>query len=178
MKLALRVILQLPGLPNPRLVGELFREYSSPWKGLATKHIRNVWEATTRFLELVLQHLTDNDVADAILRLWLNPKMEERLAAAYEKLEELAAVHKEDPMTTNHYFLDNVKKTQQKTSKEECEERLKQEFASGRQLTVDDIATILSTIGPKLNPDMDKVAAEDAFDNMNAYYKVQAISIS
>ena len=102
--------------------------------------------------------------------------MEERLVAAYEKLDELTAVHQEDPMTTNHYFLDNVKKLQQKTAKEDYQERLKQEFAFGRQLTINDIALILSTLGPRTNPDMDKVAAEDAFDNMNAYYKVPAIS--
>lgn len=158
-------------------MGVLFREYSSPWEDLAREHIKNVWEATNRFLELVLQHLTDNDVSDAILRLWLFPIMDKRLEAAYKKLEELTAVHKDTPMTTNHYFLDNVKKFQQRVAKNDLEERLRREFSKpDRTLNVNDIASILSVAGPKTNPDMDLVAAEDAFDNMQAYYKVSVMT--
>lgn len=136
-----------------------------------------MWDATNRFLELALQHLTDNDVSDAILRLWLSPIMDQRLEAAYKKLDELTAVHKDTPMTTNHYFLDNVKKLQQRGAQEDLEERLRKEFSQpGRALTVNDIASIMSTAGPKINPDMDLVAAGDAFDNMQAYYKVCLIN--
>lgn len=136
-----------------------------------------MWDATNRFLELVLQHLTDNDVSDAILRLWLSPIMDQRLEAANQKLEELTAVHKDTPMTTNHYFLDNVKKLHQRGAKEDLEERLRKEFSQlDRALTVSDIASIMSITGPKANPDMDLMAAEDAFDNMQAYYKVCLIN--
>ena len=139
---------------------------------MGREHIRNVWEATNKFLELVLQYLTNTDVGDAILDLWLAPIMDQRLQAAYAKLDELTAVHKDHPMTTNHYFLDNVKKLQQRDTKEELEEKLKKQFtqADGK-LSINDVAAILSAAGPKTSPDMDLVAAGDAFDNMMAYYK-------
>lgn len=68
--------------------------------------------------------------------------MEKSLEVAEEKLNEILEVHKDHPLTTNHDFIKNRRKLQQKRSEEEpC-------------------------------TDMDLVAAEDAFDNMNAYYKV------
>lgn len=68
--------------------------------------------------------------------------MEKSLELAKEKLTELLEVHKDHPLTTNHDFIDNRRKLQQQKNEEEP------------------------------GTDMDLVAAEDAFDNMNAYYKV------
>lgn len=68
--------------------------------------------------------------------------MEKSLELAKEKLNELLEVHKDHPLTTNHDFVDNRRKLQQLRSEEES------------------------------STNMDLVAAEDAFDNMNAYYKV------
>jgi hypothetical protein len=68
--------------------------------------------------------------------------MEKNLEVAMEKLKELLEVHKDHPLTTNHDFIKNRRKLQQQRDEEE----------------------------PSAN--MDLVAAEDAFDNMNAYYKV------
>ena len=82
--------------------------------------------------------------------------MSKKLESAYAKLDELLEVHKEHPLTTNHYFIDNRKKLQQKTGKEEIEERLKKEFAQPNQkLTVDDIFRIVAAVNPNVNPDMD-----------------------
>ena len=132
----------MPGLPNPLVVGELFRDYSRPWAGLARDHITDVWNTTRLFLEIVLKHLADDDDCDKILRYWLDPILEKSLELAEEKLKELLEVHKDHPLTTNHDFIDNRRKLQGQRSEEE-------------PIT-----------------DMDLVAAEDAFDNMNAYYKV------
>lgn len=133
---------QLPGLSNPRLVGELFRGYSRPWERIARDHITDVWDSTKRFIELVLQYLTDDEVCDKLLRYWLDPIMGERLEAANSKLDELLDVHKDHPMTTNYDFVDNRRRIQQKRDEDGS------------------------------TTDMDLVAAEDALDNMSAYYEV------
>jgi hypothetical protein len=39
-------------------------------------------------------------------------------------------------------------------------------------VSVDEITQMMSTITTKADLDMDMVAAEEAFDNMNAYYEV------
>ncbi|KFY42057.1 hypothetical protein V494_02635 [Pseudogymnoascus sp. VKM F-4513 (FW-928)] len=163
---------ELPGLPNPLLVGELFREYSRPWETLARAHIKNAWDMTNKFIELVLTHLTDGDVCDKILRLWLDPIMAQKLEAAYGKLEELLEVHKEHPFTTNHHFMDNRKKLQQKGTKDEIQQQLKSIAKPGQMVSVDDITNLMKNLDSKVNADMDMLAAEDAYDNMMAYYKV------
>ncbi|KFX88815.1 hypothetical protein O988_08880 [Pseudogymnoascus sp. VKM F-3808] len=163
---------ELPGLPNPLLVGELFREYSRPWEVHARMHIKNTWEITNRFLGLVLQHLTDDDVCEKLLRLWLNPIMAQKLEAAYDKLDELLDVHKEHPLTTNHYFMDNRKKFQQKDTKDEMQRKLKSVTKPGQMMSVDDVALLVMTLNSDVGVDMDMLAAEDAYDNMMAYYKV------
>ncbi|KFY08176.1 hypothetical protein V492_06463 [Pseudogymnoascus sp. VKM F-4246] len=163
---------ELPGLPNPLLVGELFREYSRPWETLARTHIKNTWDMTNKFIELVLMHLTDFDVREKILRLWLEPIMTQKLEAAYGKLDELLEVHKEHPFTTNHYFMDNRKKLQQESTKDEIQEKIKTIANSGQMVSVDAITNLMKNLDSQVNADMDMLAAEDAYDNMMAYYKV------
>jgi hypothetical protein len=151
-------------LPNPLLVGELFREYSRPWAALARLHIKDVWEATNRFLELLLKYLTDDDTCEKILRFWLYPIMEEKLGSAYDKLDELLEVHKDHPITTNSSFIKNSKKP-------------RKDMQPGQKVNIEEITNILSTMSPEANLDMDMVAAEEAFDNMNAFYEVCGLSI-
>ena len=76
--------------------------------------------------------------------------MTEKLDAAYAKLAELLEVHKEYPMTTLHQFIDNRNKVRNRNT----------------------IARVLSAIIPITNPDMNLIAAEDALDNMSAFYEV------
>lgn len=159
-------------------MGELFREYSRPWETLARAHIKNTWDMTNKFLELVLHHLTDDDVCEKLLRLWLEPIMAQKLETAYGKLDELLEVHKEHPFTTNHYFIDNRKKLQQKDTKDEIQKKLESVTKPGQTLSVEQITNLMKTMNSDVNADMDMIAAEDAYDNMMAYYKVSMTSIT
>jgi GTPase SAR1 family protein len=47
---------ELPGMFNPLIVGDLFREQSKPWESLASNHLEAVLEATRTFLELIISH--------------------------------------------------------------------------------------------------------------------------
>ncbi|KAG4439223.1 hypothetical protein IFR05_005314 [Cadophora sp. M221] len=163
---------ELPGLPNPLLVGELFRQYSHPWGDLARLHIKKVWEATNRFLELLLRHLTDEDVCENIFRFWLHPIMEEKLKLAYSKLDELLEVHKDYPMTTNSAFINHSKTTRQDSRNENLESQLRSRLQSRQDVSVDEITQMMLPITIKPDLDMDMVAAEEALDNMNAYYEI------
>jgi hypothetical protein len=99
--------------------------------------------------------------------------MEERLNFAYAKLDELLEVHKDFPMTTNSQFISKSKTIHQDNSKDQLEEAMrKSQLQPGQNVSIDDITRLLSTMTPAANLDMDMVAAEEAFDNMNAYYEV------
>ncbi|CZR52903.1 related to vacuolar sorting protein VPS1, dynamin, and related proteins [Phialocephala subalpina] len=164
---------ELPGLPNPLLVGEVFREYSQPWEGLARQYIEDVWNATKLFLEQVLRYLTDATVSDNLLRYLLDPAMDQRLALANAKLGELMAVHKEHPETRNHYFTDRYNMLQRNQSEAKTTEVLEGVLERrGGEITKKDIPRLLELLHEKAKADMDLVAAESTFNAMEAFYKV------
>ncbi|KAH6676259.1 dynamin family protein [Halenospora varia] len=163
---------ELPGLPNPLIVGEVFREYSKPWEGLARQYIEDVWNATKGFLEQALRHLTDATVSDNLLRYLLDPAMDRRLTLAYSKLDELMAVHKEHPETRNHYFTDRYNVLQRKQSEAKTTQVLEEAFERRGELTEKDIPRLLEMLHQNAEADMDLVAAESTFNAMEAFYKV------
>ena len=59
---------ELPGMFNPLIVGDLFREQSKPWESLARQHVRNIWQAAKYFLDLLVSHLTDERTSEALTR--------------------------------------------------------------------------------------------------------------
>lgn len=168
---------ELPGLPNPMLVAEVFREYSKPWEELAREHISKVWQATRVLLERVVEHLTEPDLGDLLFRFVLDPLMDEFLRNAQTKLVELNAVRDKAPVTTNHYFRDTVTKMRRDRDIARMEPKLKhlidQHLSNQGGLKTLHIPDIILTAYPEVKPDMDTAAAEDVFDYMSAFYKVR-----
>jgi hypothetical protein len=100
--------------------------------------------------------------------------MEKRLDCAYAKLDELLEVHKDYPMTTNSHFISSSKESREVNQKAKIEDVMQQaQLDSGQKISIEEISRLLSTLSAKPNLDMDMVAAEEAFDNMNAYYEVK-----
>lgn len=153
-------------------MGELFRQYSRPWARLAQRHIRNVWDTSVRFLELLLKYLTDDDTCEKILKFWLIPIMEEKLKLAYRKLDELLEVHQDYPLTTNIHFIKNSQKPRLDHVKVELERRIKEEIAGSQTVSIQDISRIMSAMESTGSLKMDLMAAEEALDNMNSFYEV------
>jgi hypothetical protein len=98
--------------------------------------------------------------------------MEEKLNLAYSKLDELLEVHKDYPMTTNYHFINTSKIPRQDSSKRNLEAMLKDRLESGQDVSVGEITRMMSTISTNPDLDMDMMAAEEAFVNMNSYYEV------
>lgn len=168
---------ELPGLPNPLLVTEVFREYSNPWSQLARAHIQQVYLAVKILLEKILEYLAEPVLSDALLRVWLDPLMDECLRNARAKLDELLAVRERHPITTNHYFRDTVYEMRHKRREVSLRKELTALFAANKgRLEIEDIDDIISSTCPEVDPDMDVDAAEEVFDNMNAFYKVGLFS--
>lgn len=100
--------------------------------------------------------------------------MDGMLNSAFEKLNELLEVHKDHPLTTNYHFINDTKRLKETESKRRLEEILKKEFTQPNQkVAIDDINRLLSNMGRDNTPDMDMIAAEEAFNNMNAFYEVR-----
>ena len=167
---------QLPGLVNPLLVGEVFREYSEPWEGIARSHIRSVWKSTKFFIEQLLQHLTDAEVCGALFYELLEPIMDAKLDLAYLRLGEVTAVYKDHPATLNHYFQENVVALQKARRNPSIEGKLRGIFCERSKIYEQDIPLLMSAMQFGETPNMNRKAAEEIFDNMNAFYNVRALS--
>lgn len=103
--------------------------------------------------------------------------MEEKLNFAYGKLDELLEVHKDYPMTTNSHFINNSQRPRQDKNKGHFEDAMnKTLLKSGQKVGIEEISRLLSTMNSQSHLDMDMVAAEEALDNMNAYYEVLSSS--
>lgn len=128
-------------------------------------------------MEQALQHLTDATVSDALLRHLLDPLMDQRLALANTKLDELLAVHKEHPETRNHYFTDRYNTLQRDQTAAETTQILERAFARRPSMTEADIPRLVALLRQSTEADMDLVAAESTFNAMEAFYKVRQRSM-
>lgn len=153
-------------------MGEVFREYSTPWDELARQYTKDVWEITKNFVEQALLYLTDSTVSDALLRQLLDPVMDERLRIAYVKLDELMAIHKEHPETRNHYFTDNYNALQAGRYAKKTIHVLEEALEKRSKITEEDIPRLMALLREKTEVDMGLVAAESTFNAMEAFYKV------
>ena len=167
---------ELPGLPSPRLVGTVFREYSSPWEAIARRHVEEVGLAARKFLEQALGHLTNPQIAHSLLECWVTPKMDAALVEAGKQLDSLLQVHKREPMTTNHYFIETAHKLKLKRIQSSVEAKLRSLSIPDQKLTEANIQEFLHIINDTAEPDMHRYAAEAALDNMQAFYKVSSVS--
>ncbi|KAF2835511.1 hypothetical protein M501DRAFT_437516 [Patellaria atrata CBS 101060] len=97
---------ELPRTTDPKLVGHLFYQQARPWREIAEEHITNVWEAAKEFLELALGSATNASTFDIVLKEHVDPRMDERLSALREKLNELLKQHESGhPITYNPRYL-------------------------------------------------------------------------
>jgi hypothetical protein len=112
-------------------------------------------------------------VSDALLRYLIDPVMDRRLKSAYDKLDELMAVHKEHPETRNHYFTDRYNALQRNHSEAEVTKALERAFETRSRITEGEIPHLVAMIREKTEVDMDLVAARSTFNAMEAFYKAR-----
>lgn len=176
---------ELPGLFNPMVVADVFREQARPWEALARKHVHACWKACREFLKQVVAHVADAATSSAINRWIIQPAMDAMLAALDAKTDEILEPHqKSHPITYNHYFTDTIQKFRRERDQSRTAKIITEFFGiadppqnpgtlsiSGRY-DIGNLITLLTQTGAE--PDMQRFAASEVLDCMDAYYKVRA----
>ncbi|KAI6082444.1 P-loop containing nucleoside triphosphate hydrolase protein [Hypoxylon rubiginosum] len=169
---------ELPGTYNPLIVAELFSKQCKPWQRLVCSLSERILASSYIAVNSALQHVTDEQAAEALLREVIGPSMEILKKSLATKVEEILEPHLSGhPITYNHYLIENVQKMQAARRRRELEKRLKTFFKKG-ELTggpsnhLFDIRSLLDTLASSMEPDMDKFSCSMAADMMEAYYKV------
>ena len=172
---------ELPGMFNPLIVGDMFFEQSQPWEQLARQHLRDVWQATRSFLELLISHLADEKTSEALLGHVIDPVMDQRLSKMNGKLRELLTPYqKGHPITYNHYFTETIQKVKEKRREAEIVHRLRIFLGRKENAAVENVKVknakvpdLLSALASSTEADMDRYACSEILDCMEAFYKVR-----
>jgi len=169
---------ELPGTFNPMIVADLFLEQYSPWEGIAEKHVKKVWYALNNFLQLVGKHIADPSTSRSIEREIFDPAMKELLGQLSNKTAEFLGPHKAGhPITYNHYFTETLQSVRRERLTKDANEAVKKFFkvsdlSNVYQNGYIDLRPLVSSLVDSSEPDMDRFAAQEALDCLNAYYKV------
>ncbi|KAJ3495912.1 hypothetical protein NLG97_g3046 [Lecanicillium saksenae] len=170
---------ELPGMFNPMIVTELFKELSLPWRRIAESHIEEVWKAIRLSLSHLVTHIADSTTVKAILTSVFEPKLDSLRQALHEKLSGLLKPHESGhPITYNHYFTETLQNIRKEREKSRVTALLIEKFGhvSLSSKTIIDRSIHFGDLIDQLIlppvPDMDHFAASEALDCLDAYYKV------
>lgn len=173
---------ELPGTFSPMIVEDLFREQCRPWEEILVGHVETVAAAARRHLILVCEHVADSTTSQHIIREIVEPALETITETLQTKAEELLEPHKDGhPITYNHYFTETLQKVRddrrmiavrsalsQWLHKDESDLDTGRIWLSGNY----DLRELTKCLTSRSEPDMDRFAASEALDCMEAYYKV------
>lgn len=101
--------LELPGMPQPRLVGKLFKQQSERWKRITEVHVAHIFDITKQFVEDLLNHVAGGKTSAGLLSEVVDPVFESREKALQRKLEEVLKPYtNERPLTLNTKYITNM----------------------------------------------------------------------
>ncbi|KAM0430444.1 hypothetical protein ACHAPT_005791 [Fusarium lateritium] len=171
---------ELPGMFNPMIVADLFREQSSPWENLARAHVKKVWDGVRGFLRHVVKHTANLTTAETLHEFILMPKLDKIFEALNERVEVLLSQHQEGhPVTYNDSFTDTLQQIRMKRRTAEILGTLKLHLGGQEILTSNtyfrstvDLKDVAKSLTTPPESDMRYFAAQEILDTLESYYKV------
>lgn len=170
---------ELPGTYNHVLLAELFHEQASLWNGIATEHIEDVRHSIQVFTDEALEHVVADEHVLRELGGIVGAQLQASVEAAKDELRELWEDERQQPITYNHYFTDNVQKDRQQG----MQSLLKRAMTQTREQdwhgklhvsnTSVDLERLLTGLQQRITVEMDEQACNEAFSGLKAYYKVR-----
>ena len=163
---------------NPLIVGDLFFEQARPWEKLTERHLRQVWDATRAFLDMVVSHLADDVTAGALLDEVVGPEMDKRWMELEAKLQELITPYqKGHPITYNHYFTETIQNVRHRRMEEEVSRRLLTLYGVNQITSLEELPTrkikttsLVTALSRRNETDMNYYASSEILDCMMAFY--------
>lgn len=132
------------------------------------------------FMESGLRHIIyDERIFSDLLEIIL-ASLQTSQKNAEEELNRLWQDEKQQPITYNHYYTDNVQKSRQSTTRQMIRKAMdgaKQEWGGRFHISNNqvDAEKLLASLQSRITVDMDKQACSEALAGLNAYYKVDYI---
>ncbi|KAJ6090432.1 P-loop containing nucleoside triphosphate hydrolase protein [Penicillium sp. IBT 16267x] len=100
---------ELPGVVNPVVIENMFRQQSSPWESLGNMYINTITEKVRDFNNHVLELIVPDDEVRANLRALLSPREQENKRQALDCLQQILNDERGGVLqTVNHYYADTL----------------------------------------------------------------------
>ncbi|KAK0654504.1 Dynamin-B [Lasiodiplodia hormozganensis] len=165
---------ELPGMYNPLLVGDIFREQAAPWEGIVKEHADIIWNAALGFLETLLASLADGHTYYALLEEHIQPIMDKKRKELFAKIDELLKPYKSGHLITyNPLFSESMPRLKNKQKHDDTVLRLKLRYGPGTSTFQTSLQEILEAINnPGWDDEQGESASEVLLYCMEAFYKV------
>lgn len=179
---------ELPGTFSPMIVEDLFREQCRPWEEILSGHVDTVAAAARKLLNLVCEHIADDTTSQFIMREIVEPALDSIARTLQSKADELLEPHKNGhPITYNHYFTETLQKVRDERRMDEVRSTLAHwldkdenelDTMTCKLQGTFNVRGLMNALASRTEPDMDRFAASEALDCMEAYYKVSIAQTS
>lgn len=170
---------ELPGTYNHVLLAELFHEHSSRWIDIAQDHVRTIGDVVHGFVGAAIYHTCpDTNVADEIMEL-VRTRLQENMTCATEELHKLWKDEQHQPITYNHYFIDNIQKAREQVTKDVVKHAVvetKEQDWNGKMHISNiqmDMDRFIAGLQQRVQVNMTEQACVEALSGLRAYYKVR-----
>ena len=167
---------ELIGNFNPLVVGELFWEQCSHWRGLARNHLERMDRLCSTFLETLLKEMCPRDVHSRLWSSWIQETLKYRTVAALKELDLIMEDIRHYPINYNHYYTDTILARRRKAFSTCIENATThdhlQRCHSNHTSARIDVSQALDSFFGKPDRDMDRFSCEEALDCVFAIYKV------
>ncbi|KAH0225124.1 hypothetical protein KCV06_g10184, partial [Aureobasidium melanogenum] len=169
---------ELPGNTNHVLLSELFHVQSSRWSKLAEAHIKNIHQVVDEFIQAALEHVVREEGVRWEISQLILESLDRNARAGRSELDRLLEDEKQQPITYNHYYTDNIQKSRQDFLRNSIEKAMREatdhEWNGKLHISNNSVdgQKLLAALQRRINVDMDLQACEEALAGLNAYYKV------
>ncbi|KAI1768485.1 P-loop containing nucleoside triphosphate hydrolase protein [Hypoxylon sp. FL1150] len=167
---------ELPGTYNPLIVGQLFQEQCTPWRGLLEGASDKIYEAVGFTVNAALSHILDEDTQVKLRRELINDSLDQLNRQLRNKVNEILKPHEDGhPITYNHYLTENVQKIRSNRFRNNVLiNGLREVGIDNSRMSKPALNQCLDVIVQRTEVDMETLSCSDAVDWMEAYYKVSA----
>lgn len=162
----------LPSLVNPWVIGQVFREQSQNWSGIAKHHLQQVYKAMKLYVEEAIGSSVDPRTCNLIMLRQVQPELDRRWRAVEAKLEELLVPYTEqEPITYDPGFLRELERLRASRYQSKLDGQSKgvqQSFTFGKNSTAHATSTSSQRL---LTESIDDFTNSEILDLMQTYYK-------
>jgi len=146
---------------------------------LATDHVELVYNELKSFVTVLAKHIThDEERINLEISKHVNEHLATHMGDAEKELQILVEDERQQPITYNHYFTDNVQKARQNASRDLINRIVKDtadnDFHGAMHISNNgiDVKRLVSALQKRVIVDMDEQACSEVRAGLDAYYKV------